>query len=646
MLSNVETADEISVPKQQSAWGSLFHRLDTLALELSGKLTERAARGQFFTPSDTARFMASLFSQRPDSLRILDAGAGLGALSAALVATACEWENPPTQIHLIAYENDSFLLPHLNRALVELGALAAQRQVEFKYHIIQDDFVQSAVEIVRGQVLLQPQFGSYNAAILNPPYRKIQNLSKTRRALQRAGIETTNLYAAFVWLATRLLESQGELVALTPRSFCNGPYFRPFRKYLLEHLSLQRIHVFDVRQALFKRDDVLQENIILHGIKRPQDETLLISTSAGGGDEFITERRIAATQLVQPDDPDSFIRIIPDELNHELTSPLAALTTKLGDLGLSVSTGRVVDFRVSELLVREPDPSHIPLIYPHNLENGFVKWRNGKTQKPAAIVLTLQSQNMLMPRGIYVLVKRFTAKEEARRIVAAVLNPQTVDAEWYAIENHLNFYHDHERGLDLILAKGLTAFLNSTIVDEFFRQFSGHTQVNATDLRSLNYPEHDELIAIGSAIHDEFPNQAELDDLVLGVLKMANQVPLKAKKKIQDARAILKALGVPKEQQNTRAALTLLGLANLKPADSWSAVAAPLVGIHELMLFFAKHYGVTYAENTRETVRRYTMHQFLQLGLVLKNPDNPARPVNSPDTRYQIEPAFLKLVQS
>ncbi len=333
-------------------------------------------------------------------------------------------------------------------------------------------------------------------------------------------------------------------------------------------------------------------------------------------------------------------------MNHEFTSPLAALTTKLGDLGLSVSTGRVVDFRVSELLVQEPEPLHIPLIYPHNLENGFVKWRNGKTQKPIALVLTPQSQQLLMPRGVYVLVKRFTAKEERRRIVAAVLNPERMDVEWYAFENHLNFYHDHERGLDLVLVKGLAAYLNSTIVDEFFRQFSGHTQVNATDLRSLNYPAQDELIAIGSAIRDEFPNQPELDELVLGVLKMENQIPLKAKRKIQDARTILKALGVPKEQQNTRAALTLLGLVNLKPADSWNAAAAPLVGIHELMLFFSKRYGVTYAENTRETVRRYTMHQFLQLGLALKNPDNPARPINSPDTRYQIEPAFMKLVQS
>ena len=136
MLPNVETADQESIPKHESAWGSLFQRLDTLAHELGGELTERAARGQFFTPSDSARFMASLFSQRPNSLRILDAGAGLGVLSVALVAAACEWQEPPTLIHLTAYENDSFFVPHLNRTLVELGALAAEHRVAFKSHII------------------------------------------------------------------------------------------------------------------------------------------------------------------------------------------------------------------------------------------------------------------------------------------------------------------------------------------------------------------------------------------------------------------------------------------------------------------------------------------------------------------------------
>jgi len=646
MLLNLDQAQSNHFPKQDTAWGSLFARLDELALAVGAQLTERAARGQFFTPIETARFMAGFFSQRPETLRILDAGAGLGALSAALVEAACHWQKLPNEIHVTAFENDTLLCGHLEQTLRETARLARYKHITLSYRIFQEDFIQTATEALRGQILFAPQMGSFNAAILNPPYRKIANGSRIATALYRAQIETTNLYAAFVWLAARLLHSQGELVAITPRSFCNGSYFRAFRHFLTENLSIQRLHLFDSRQQVFRRAQVLQENIILHALKRSQDATVMVSTSGGEGDDFITERELDATQIVHPNDAEAFIHIVSDELKQELSSPLATLTTTVQDLGIQVSTGRVVDFRVAEFLAAEPGDGRIPLIYPYNLRDGLVRWGNGNSRKPKVILETAATHSLLLPRGAYVLVKRFTAKEEKRRIVAAFLNPQSFDATRYAFENHLNFFHDHEMGLEPAFAKGLTIYLNSTFVDEFFRQFSGHTQVNATDLRSLRYPSYHDLVAIGTLVADAFPSQDEIDNLIGGILNMANKLPLKAKKKLDQARAILKALGVPAEQQNQRAALTLLGLANLGPAAAWQDATAPLVGIHELLIFFSKQYGIVYAENTRETVRRFTMHQFMQLGLVSKNPDNPTRAVNSPETRYQIEPTFLKLVRS
>jgi adenine-specific DNA-methyltransferase len=94
------------------------------------------------------------------------------------------------------------------------------------------------------------------------------------------------------------------------------------------------------------------------------------------------------------------------------------------------------------------------------------------------------ADELLVPKGTYVLVKRFTSKEESRRVVAAVYAPERIDAEQVGFENHLNYFHRKGGGLPVTLAKGLAAFLNSTLVDLFFRQFSGHTQVNATDLRN------------------------------------------------------------------------------------------------------------------------------------------------------------------
>jgi adenine-specific DNA-methyltransferase len=110
------------------------------------------------------------------------------------------------------------------------------------------DFIESALEFVREDLFTSAK-APFNAALLNPPYRKINSDSHTRRLLREAGIETSNLYTGFLALAARLLCDGGEMVSITPRSFCNGPYFRPFRREFLDSMSLERLHVFDSRSA-------------------------------------------------------------------------------------------------------------------------------------------------------------------------------------------------------------------------------------------------------------------------------------------------------------------------------------------------------------------------------------------------------------
>lgn len=123
----------------------------------------------------------------------------------------------------------------------------------------------------------------------------------------------------------------------------------------------------------------------------------------------------------------------------------------------------------------------------------------------------------------------------------------------------------------------------------------------------------------------------------------------KGKKLIEQARAILTALGMPSDQTNERSALTLLALLHLKPtgtASDWRSATASLLGITEIMDYMAEHLGKRYAPNSRETVRRFTIHQFVQAGFVLKNPDDPKRPTNSPDNCYQVEPGALALLRT
>lgn len=114
--------------------------------------------------------------------------------------------------------------------------------------------------------------------------------------------------------------------------------------------------------------------------------------------------------------------------------------------------------------------------------------------------------------------------------------------------------------------------------------------------------------------------------------------PIKVQAKIGQALTIIQLLGLPRAQQNERSALTLLALLDLSPDGAWKDIERPLLGVTPIIDWCEKVYGKKYAPNTRETFRRQTLHQFVDAGFVLYNPDNPKRPVNSPKACYQITP--------
>lgn len=121
---------------------------------------------------------------------------------------------------------------------------------------------------------------------------------------------------------------------------------------------------------------------------------------------------------------------------------------------------------------------------------------------------------------------------------------------------------------------------------------------------------------------------------------------MNVKTRIREAVQVLRDLGMPREQQNDRTALCLLALLDLDPRKKWGEAADPRVGITPMMEFARARYGVEYAPNTRETFRRFSVHQLVQAGLVVPNPDNPSRPVNSPKTVYQIAPDAWRLLRT
>lgn len=470
----------------------LLSKIETTRLMLSSNtdVKKKSRLGQFFTSSRTAAFMASLFPDADGCCRLLDAGAGIGSLSAAFLERWVSSNLHFESIELDAFEIDESLHPYLNHILATY-----ENNPKFIKKIWKTDFIHAASDWLSGNLFAE-ELPTYTHAILNPPYKKIKSASSHRIALRRIGIETVNLYSAFVALAVELSVSGGQIVAIIPRSFCNGPYYRPFRQLILNRATIRQIHLFGSRNKAFKDDDVLQENVIIRLERDGRPSPVAISTSTDDSFNDLAIYEHPLERIIFPDDPERFIHVPTSPENT--TELLPTMNYSLTDLGINVSTGPVVDFRLKEHLRYMPESDTVPLLYPAHFNSRGTLWPKADMKKPNAIKRNSETERWLYPNGFYCVVRRFSTKEEKRRIVASVVEPSLfADASVLGFENHLNIFHDNKKGLPQSLAHGLSVYLNSSEIDKKFRCFNGHTQVNATDLKQIKYPSRNALIELG-----------------------------------------------------------------------------------------------------------------------------------------------------
>jgi len=442
--------------------------------------THKERFAQFLTNKNIASFMSRLcveYCKKRDSVEILDPGAGTGILSYSLINELSKEQIG--NINLEAYEIDDSIFSELEKTYTKLNKIS-----NVQTNILKKDFI-CDVGFEIGWNLQK----KYDMIIMNPPYQKIKSDSLYKKTMQNIGISTVNTYSAFMTIGINLLKENGILIAIVPRSFCNGLYFLPFRKFLLAKTSIKHIHHFESRKDNFVEEDVLQENIIIVLEKLSTEaDTIKITYSKGNTFDTIFEKIVHKNEVINEDDEQYYISIP----NGSKTADELLLTHTHTELGFEISTGPIVDFRVKEKLTNEPN--NVPLLYSVHIRNNKITWPT-QSKKPNAIILSEEEKRKLcFQKGYYVLLKRFTSKEEKRRLQATMISPDDLPTDYFTVENHVNIIHYKKSGLEANLARGLVTYLNSEFCDDVFRRFSGHTQVNATDLRNMRYPSLENLL--------------------------------------------------------------------------------------------------------------------------------------------------------
>lgn len=489
---------------------------------------QRKVHGLFLTPVQVADFMSSRITTRGQRVRLLDPAAGAGILCCAAVEAFVSRLPKPHAIELVACEVDGDLIAPLRAVLDHLADWCRERHgVIVSSHIKATDFILANADAVQRHGLFPPcsQAQGFDTVIANPPYFKISKSDPRAAAVTDVIYGQPNIYALFMAVSAALLRAGGDFIFITPRSFASGPYFRRFRAVFFDMIRPVAVHVFGSRREAFRRDEVLQENVILCGVRQDRwyeegtRTCLTISSSLGVADiDEAWSRELPASAVLEFVSADRILRLPVCDEDDEALALVDSWPTNLHGLGLNISTGPVVPFRATGLVAREGDvpADHAPLLWMNHVRAMQTTWPLDR-HKPEYIKRT-GAEALLLPNSNYILLRRFSAKEEARRLVAAPWIAADLPIPDVGLENHLNYVHRPGGTLSEDEAWGLAALYNSRLLDIWFRVINGNTQVSATELRAMPLPAHEIIVTLGRQVRRLADPLAGLDALVADVI--------------------------------------------------------------------------------------------------------------------------------
>lgn len=453
---------------------------------------ERKKYGQFFTSKESAVFMANLFTVQTGKtdLRILDAGAGSGILLCALIERILKFYEIK-KIELTCYENDEKINELLKSNLEFMKSVI---KTDLSYQIKKENYIFSQRMEFNGMLGSKANPAKYDMVIGNPPYKKIPKNALEAKSMPAVCYGSPNLYFLFAAMGLFNLESKGEMVYIIPRSWTSGAYFKKFRQYFLSRGKLKHIHLFESRDKVFDKENVLQETIIIKVQKSSIVPDTVTVTSSNSNNDFTELTEITVPYDLVVSGEEKYIYLVTNEREIEVLKKLKKWKDTLPGIGLRMKTGLTVDFRNKDILRNVEEKGAIPLFYAKHIRDGMVQF---PVHKEYEYVVTEQ-QGLVQTNKNYLFVKRFTSKEEKRRLQCGIyLAKKYRQYSQISTQNKINFIEGIVNELSDFAVYGLYVVFNSTLYDKYYRILNGSTQVNSTEINNMPVPDFDTIQNMG-----------------------------------------------------------------------------------------------------------------------------------------------------
>lgn len=458
--------------------------------------SKRKEIGQFFTSVETAKYMASMFEKpRKSELSILDAGAGSGILTAAVI-DRLQTDTVVKHIRITCYETCKDILLMLRDNLTYLKEKSV---IPLDFEIKEENYITSQSDDFNSTLLADASPTKYDWIIGNPPYKKISKDAVEALSMPSVCYGAPNLYFLFAAMGLFNLEHEGEMVYIIPRSWTSGAYFKSFRDYFLQVGALKQIHLFISRDKVFEKESVLQETIIIKIDKSGNRDSIKITSSNSNSDfENISSIDIPYENIVFG--TENYVYLITTEEELKVLKVLSQWNNTLPSIGLKMKTGLTVDFRSWDYLKSEPGDGVVPLFYSQHIRDGRIVFPIKKEYE----YITTEKTGLIQRNKNYLLVKRFTAKEEKRRLQCGIyLFSDYPGYSHISTQNKVNFIEGLNFDMSEELVYGLYVLFNSTIYDLYYRILNGSTQVNSTEVNAMPVPSLNEIEQLGKILLKE-----------------------------------------------------------------------------------------------------------------------------------------------
>ena len=488
------------------------HYADRLGLSYAKSVNQehKKTNGQFFTPTQIAKLLASFCDLSKTKIKILDPGCGTAILSCALIKHLVESQNGIEQIDLVAYETDQELIPYSQKALDYLKKWLLNKGILYTLHCT--DFVLENAPVLKENRLpslfeeTKSVDKNFDIIISNPPYFKLSKDDKRVIASQELVSGQPNIYSFFMGIAAKLLSENGELIFITPRSFTSGNYFKAFRELFFNTVQIEKIHLFNSRKDTFNRDSVLQETVVIKAIREEIDskKKVLVSSSAGIKDIFQPSiKYFNSSELIDLNSKEKILHLPTSDKEESILSLVSTWENVLTDFNIKISTGPVVSFRALDYIQNNYENGTVflaPLFWLHNVNKMILEWPKQHKEKGQFIRIESGSKSLLISNKNYILLRRFSTKDDKSRLIAAPYFCNYAKSDYIGVENKVNYIYRKDGHLDRDEVVGLCALLNSELFDTYFQIFNGNVNVSATELREMRFPSLNNIKEIGNKI--------------------------------------------------------------------------------------------------------------------------------------------------